>query len=73
MERSKRKEREFNMRRAEILKKSEEVFATKGFHNFTIAGIAGTSFSPSVDFISSLKAKRIFIQRSSPRHACQSG
>ena len=43
MERSKRKEREFNMRRAEILKKSEEVYATKGFHNVTMEGIAGTS------------------------------
>jgi len=35
-----RKEREFNMRRAEILKQAEKVFATKGFHNVTMAEIA---------------------------------
>ena len=43
MERSARKEREFNMRRTEILAKAEKVFATKGFHNVTMAEIASTS------------------------------
>lgn len=43
MERLERKEREFNMRRAEILKQAEEIFAMKGFHNVTMAEIAGTS------------------------------
>lgn len=43
MEKLKRKERKFNMRRAEILKKAETVFATKGFHNVTMAEIASTS------------------------------
>ncbi|MFZ1982196.1 MAG: TetR/AcrR family transcriptional regulator [Smithella sp.] len=43
MEKLKRKEREFNMRRAEILKKAETVFASKGFHNVTMAEIASTS------------------------------
>jgi AcrR family transcriptional regulator len=38
-----RKEREFNMRRAEILKQAEKVFATKGFHNVTMAEIATAS------------------------------
>ena len=37
MERLERKKREFNMRRAEILKQAEKVFATKGFHNVTVA------------------------------------
>lgn len=43
MERLERKEREFNMRRAEILKQAEKVFATKGFHNVTVAEIARAS------------------------------
>ena len=43
MERLERKEREFNMRRAEILKQAEKVFATKGFHNVTVAEIASAS------------------------------
>jgi AcrR family transcriptional regulator len=43
MERSARKEREFNMRRTEILAKAEKVFATKGFHNVTMAEIASAS------------------------------
>jgi AcrR family transcriptional regulator len=43
MERLERKEREFNMRRAEILKQAEKVFATKGFHNVTMAEIAHAS------------------------------
>ena len=43
MEKLKRKEREFNMRRAEILKKAETVFAAKGFHNVTMAEIAKAS------------------------------
>ena len=43
MERSDRKEREFNMRRMEILEQAEKVFATKGFHNVTMAEIAHAS------------------------------
>ena len=43
MERLERKKREFNMRRAEILKQAEKVFATKGFHNVTVAEIASAS------------------------------
>ena len=43
LERLERKEREFNMRRAEILKQAEKVFATKGFHNVTVAEIASAS------------------------------
>ena len=43
MERLERKKREFNMRRAEILKQAEKVFATKGFHNVTMAEIASAS------------------------------
>lgn len=43
MERLERKQREFNMRRAEILKQAEKVFATKGFHNVTVAEIASVS------------------------------
>ena len=43
MERLERKKREFNMRRAEILKWAEKVFATKGFHNVTVAEIASAS------------------------------
>jgi AcrR family transcriptional regulator len=43
MERLERKEREFNMRRAEILEKAEKIFATKGFHDVTMAEIASAS------------------------------
>ena len=43
MVKTERKEREFNMRRAEILKQAEKVFATKGFHNVTMAEIADAS------------------------------
>jgi AcrR family transcriptional regulator len=43
MARLERKEREFNMRRAEIIKQAEKVFATKGFHNVTVAEIAHAS------------------------------
>jgi AcrR family transcriptional regulator len=43
MVKSERKEREFNMRRAEILKQAEKVFAVKGFHNVTMAEIATAS------------------------------
>lgn len=43
MERLERKEREFNMRRTEILKQAEIIFAMKGFHNVTMAEIAGAS------------------------------
>lgn len=43
MERLERKEREFNMRRADILEKAEKIFAAKGFHNVTMAEIAGAS------------------------------
>lgn len=43
MVRSERKEREFNLRRAEILKQAEAIFAFKGFHNVTMAEIATAS------------------------------
>jgi len=43
MVRSERKEREFNIRRTEILKQAEKVFATKSFHNVTMADIAAAS------------------------------
>ena len=43
MVKAERKEREFNMRRAEILRQAEKVFASKGFHNVTMAEIADAS------------------------------
>ena len=43
MEKTKRKEREFNLRRAEILENAEKIFAAKGFYNTTVAEIAGAS------------------------------
>lgn len=43
MEKAKRKEREFNLRRAEILEEAVKIFAAKGFHNTTVAEIAGAS------------------------------
>jgi AcrR family transcriptional regulator len=43
MERLERKEREFNMRRAQILTQAEKIFAMKGFHNVTMAEIATAS------------------------------
>lgn len=43
MDKAERKEREFNLRRAEILEQAEKVFAAKGFHNTTMAEIAGAS------------------------------
>lgn len=43
MVKSERKEREFNLRRAEILEKAQRVFATKGFHNTSVAEIARAS------------------------------
>ena len=43
MVKAKRKEREFNLRRAEILEQAEKIFAAKGFHNTTVAEIAGAS------------------------------
>jgi Transcriptional regulator len=43
MARSERKEREFNTRRAEILEQAEKIFAAKGFHDVTMAEIAGAS------------------------------
>lgn len=41
--RSERKEREFNMRRAEILGTAEKIFAAKSFHDVTMAEIANAS------------------------------
>ena len=38
-----RKEREFNLRRIEILEQAEKLFAMKGFHNVTMAEIASAS------------------------------
>jgi AcrR family transcriptional regulator len=43
MEKAKRKEREFNLRRAEILEQAEKIFSAKGFHNTTVAEIAAAS------------------------------
>jgi len=43
MEKEKRKEREFNLRRAEILIQAEKIFSAKGFHNTTVAEIANAS------------------------------
>jgi AcrR family transcriptional regulator len=43
MEKVKRKEREFNLRRAEILEQAEKIFAAKGFYNTTVAEIAAAS------------------------------
>ena len=43
MEKTKRKEMEFQLRRSEILKQSERIFAAKGFHNSTMAEIADAS------------------------------
>jgi len=43
MEKSKRKEMEFQLRRTEILSQAEKIFAAKGFHNATMAEIASAS------------------------------
>ncbi|MDI6777157.1 MAG: TetR/AcrR family transcriptional regulator [Syntrophales bacterium] len=43
MEKLKRKEREYNLRRAEILKEAEKIFAAKGFYKTTMAEIAEAS------------------------------
>jgi AcrR family transcriptional regulator len=43
MEKAKRKEREFNLRRAEILEQAEKIVSAKGFYNTTMAEIAGAS------------------------------
>ncbi len=43
MEKSARKEREFKVRRAEILEQAEKIFASKGFYNVTMAEIANVS------------------------------
>jgi TetR/AcrR family transcriptional regulator len=43
MERLERKEREFKVRRTEILEQAEKIFATKSFHNVTMAEIAAVS------------------------------
>jgi AcrR family transcriptional regulator len=43
VEKSKRKEIEFQHRRAEILTEAEKIFASKGFHNTTMAEIANAS------------------------------
>jgi AcrR family transcriptional regulator len=43
MEKEKRKEREFNLRRSAILEQAGKIFAVKGFHNTTVAEIAGAS------------------------------
>ena len=42
-EKSKRKEKEFNFRRSEILAEAEKVFAAKGFYSATMADIAQAS------------------------------
>jgi AcrR family transcriptional regulator len=43
MEKSKRKEMEFQFRRTEILNQAEKIFAAKGFHNTTMAEIGSAS------------------------------
>ena len=43
MEKVSRKEREYQMRREEILKAAEKIFAKNGFHNSTVAEIAKES------------------------------
>lgn len=43
MEKKRRKEREFNLRREAILEQAGKIFAAKGFHNTTMAEIAGAS------------------------------
>jgi AcrR family transcriptional regulator len=43
MEKTQRKEMEFQLRRREILKEAEKIFAAKGFYNTTIAEIADAS------------------------------
>ena len=43
MEKLKRKEREYNLRRTEILKEAEKIFASKGFYKATMAEIAEAS------------------------------
>ncbi len=43
MEKARRKEREFNLRRADILDAAVKIFAAKGFHNATVAEIAASS------------------------------
>lgn len=43
MEKAKRKEREYKLRRAAILKQAVKIFAAKGFHNTTMAEIARAS------------------------------
>ena len=43
MDKTERKEREFNLRRAEILEQAEKIFAAKGFYNTTVAEIAAAS------------------------------
>jgi AcrR family transcriptional regulator len=43
MVKAERKEREFNLRRAEILEQAEKIFAAKGFHNTAVAEIAEAS------------------------------
>ena len=43
MEKRERKEREFNLRRAEILEQAGKIFAAKGFRNTAVAEIAGAS------------------------------
>jgi AcrR family transcriptional regulator len=43
MEKAKRKERDFNLRRTEILEAAVKVFAAKGFHAATVAEIAAAS------------------------------
>lgn len=43
MEKTRRKEREFSMRRAAILEQAGKIFSAKGYHYVTMAEIAGAS------------------------------
>jgi AcrR family transcriptional regulator len=43
MEKTQRKEREFNMRRTAILSEAEKIFSARGYHNVTVAQIASAS------------------------------
>ena len=43
MEKARRKEREFKMRRTAILAAAEKIFSVRGYHDVTVAEIAGAS------------------------------
>ena len=71
MEKSERKEREYNLRREEILKQAEEVFAAKGYYKATVMEIAEASgfavgtiyqyFSSKEELFSSMVSEKLEI------------